>query len=206
MLSVFGYLRMVKNLGRDSMVDDVQPTPPGSILNVTDTTDGSFEENRLAYGSTNRAFGDIEEFKSCFSIPNVPVLLNTFTKYNNRSKWLDYFSKNEIPFEDNNQNPGHSNINEMLGLLPGLDITNFPILRCDYIIRDVIYNNRLNEEGEYVFEEKEDGYLYPIVDMTPLYTPKELWFTDIQQLIDINFAEIFHERFGLEEYAVEEEE
>jgi len=42
--------------------------------------------------------------------------------------------------------------------------------------------------------------------MQPVYDDKKMTFLTLEELEEINFAQIFHERFGLEEYAVEEEE
>ena len=164
-----------------------------------------WERERLLHGFVLQDTRDKESFKKCFSIPNVPLITSTFGKYNNISKWIDYFNKHELPFELGEQLPDSNTIYEFMGIY-GIDGNQFPIMTVGYQMRDEIYNNRVNEEGEYVFEEKEDGYLYPVIDMIPSYTNKTMTFLTLEELEEVNYAQLFHERFGLEEYAVEEEE
>ena len=164
-----------------------------------------WKSERLQKGFILSNSRDLKEFKECFSIPTVPLIIFTFGKYNNIDNWINYFNKNELPFELNEQLPDSNTIYEFMGIY-GIDGNQFPIMTVEYQMRDEIYINRINEEGEYVFEEKEDGYLYPVVDMQPVYDDKKMTFLTLEELEEINFAQIFHERFGLEEYAVEEEE
>ena len=164
-----------------------------------------WERERLLHGFVLQDTRDKESFKKCFSIPTVPVIISTFGKYNNIDNWINYFNKNGLPFELSQQLPDSNNIYEFIGIY-GIDRNQFPIMTVEYQMRDEIYINRINEEGEYVFEEKEDGYLYPVVDMKPVYDNKKITFLTLEELEEINYAQIFHERFGLEEYAVEEEE
>lgn len=156
-------------------------------------------------GPSTASHGTIEEFKECFSIPEIPVVMTCFGKFQKWAEWKEYFRVNEIPFVHSEQRSDGDNIAEISTLLD-ISKNEFPVMRCDYQLRDAIYNNRLNEEGEYIFEEKEDGYLYPVVDEIPIYTVKEFWFKSIEEMEECNFPKIFHERFGLEEYLVEEDE
>ena len=163
------------------------------------------DQQRKIQGYTENINRDFDEFKNAFSFLNVPIIYFTFGKYNNITKWVDYFNKNEIPFELIEQLPNSNTIYEFMGIY-GIDSNQFPVMTISYQLRNEIYNNRLNEEGEYVFEEKEDGYLYPVVDMQPIYNNKLMTFLTLEELKEVNFAQLFHERFGIEEYAVEEEE
>lgn len=163
------------------------------------------DQQRLIQGYTENRNRDFDEFKNAFSLPNVPIIYYTFGKYNDITKWVDYFNENELPFELIEQLPDSNTVYEIMGIY-GIDRNQFPVMTITYQLRNEIYTNRLNEEGEYVFEEKEDGYLYPVVDMQPIYNNKSMTFLTLQELEEVNFPQLFHERFGIEEYAVEEEE
>ena len=38
-----------------------------------------------------------------------------------------------------------------------------PLLVCEIVVTDSEFVNEVDENGEYVFEEKEDGYIYPVL-------------------------------------------
>jgi len=99
-----------------------------------------WESERLQNGFTLGNSRDLKEFKECFSIPTVPLIIFTFGKYNNIDNWINYFNKNELPFELNEQLPESNTIYEFMGIY-GIDGNQFPIMTVEYQMRDEIYIN-----------------------------------------------------------------
>jgi hypothetical protein len=90
------------------------------------------------------------------------LFIDTFTKQSSSQmrKLLDdnsvpytyyYYSRDGMPDE----------VNKMESLYAP---NTFPMVIVDAYLETSEYLNKIDEDGEYVFEEKEDGYIYPVLE------------------------------------------
>jgi hypothetical protein len=88
-------------------------------------------------------------------------LIDTFTKQGSKSM-REFLDKNDVKytyyyFSRDNMSQ------EILLNETQYEPNTFPMVICDVVLTDSEFVNEVDENGEYVFEEKEDGYIYPVL-------------------------------------------
>lgn len=58
----------------------------------------------------------------------------------------------------------------------------FPVVAVTCVVEISEYFNKVDEDGEYVFEEKEDGYIYPVLEEVKFTKRVEIVYDNIEQL------------------------
>lgn len=87
--------------------------------------------------------------------------IDTFTKQGSKSM-KEFLDKNNVEYayyyfsrDDMSQ--------EILSNETQYEPNTFPMVICEVVLTDSEFVNEVDENGEYVFEEKEDGYIYPVL-------------------------------------------
>jgi hypothetical protein len=88
-------------------------------------------------------------------------LIDTFTKQGSKSM-REFLDKNDVKytyyyFSRDNMSQ------EILLNETQYEPNTFPMVICEVVLTDSEFVNEVDENGEYVFEEKEDGYIYPVL-------------------------------------------
>ena len=88
-------------------------------------------------------------------------LIDTFTKQSTKPM-REFLDKNDVEYTyyyfSRDGMPEEILLNETQ-----YEPNTLPMVICEVILTDSEFVNEVDENGEYVFEEKEDGYIYPVL-------------------------------------------
>lgn len=87
--------------------------------------------------------------------------IDTFTKQGSMSM-REFLDKNNVEYTYYYFNRDEMS-EEILLNETQYEPNTFPMVICDVVLTDSEFVNEVDENGEYVFEEKEDGYIYPVL-------------------------------------------
>ena len=108
------------------------------------------------------------------------IMVDTFTKHPS-IQMKKYLDDNNVPYKYYYYSR-ETMSNEILRFETMYEPNKFPMVVVEVVTQTSDYMNKVDEDGEYVFEEKEDGYIYPVLEEVKHRSNRTIVYDTLEKL------------------------